>query len=314
MPSWGDLIAELDRHPLDKRGQWLASSLGTQLQQISNLRSGRNVLFYASGYLQKPVAHPAFTQITAEDINGFMATMCGMDWSRGLTLILHTPGGIPGAAETIVEYLHEKFAYIEAVVPTYAMSAGTMIALASNLLLMGRQSQLGPIDPQMPIMGRFVSARAIVDQFEVAKPQILENPGMAPVWAPILHQLGPALLVEAENALSYGETMVKRWLERRHFQSREDAKEIASKVAAFFSRAEVHKSHGRRIGRDEASSQGLSIEEFERSQPLQDAILTAYHLATLIFEKSPTVKLISTNQGKMWVKTSMPLPPPGQVP
>ena len=57
-----------------------------------------------------------------------------MDWDKGLTLLLHTPGGVTNAAETIVEYLHTKFSYIEVIVPTYAMSAGTMISLSSNLI------------------------------------------------------------------------------------------------------------------------------------------------------------------------------------
>lgn len=303
MPSWSELVTELDAQPHERRGRWLQARLSSELQRLSELREGRNVLFYASAYLQKPLVPAPFVQITPEDMNGFMATMCGMEWSKGLTLMLHTPGGVPNAAETIVEYLHQKFAFIEVVIPTYAMSAGTMISLASDRLLMGRQSQLGPIDPQMPISGRYVSARAIVDQFAVAKPQVLEDPRMAAVWAPILHHLGPALLVEAENALAYGKAMVQRWLERRHFRDTPDPAGKAAQVAEHFNRAEEHKSHGRRIDREEAKAQGLRVDDFENDQNLQDSILTAYHLATLVFEQSPTVKGIFTNHARTWVKT-----------
>ena len=110
-----------------------------------------------------------------------MSTIYGMTWSKGLTLLLHTPGGVTNAAETIVAYLWSKFLDIEVIVPTYAMSAGTMISLAANRLIMGRQSQLGPIDPQMPMGGCFVSARAIVDQFERAKADVLSNRDLAHV-------------------------------------------------------------------------------------------------------------------------------------
>ena len=55
-------------------------------------------------------------QITHEEINGFMSVMYGMNWSKGLTLILHTPGGVTNAVETIVDYLTAKFAYIEVIV------------------------------------------------------------------------------------------------------------------------------------------------------------------------------------------------------
>jgi len=76
---------------------------------------------------------------------------------------------------------YSQFSYIEVIVPTYAMSAGTMISLASNKIIMGRQSQLGPIDPQMPIGGRYVSAQSIVDQFEKAKEEISADPKVANV-------------------------------------------------------------------------------------------------------------------------------------
>ena len=62
-------------------------------------------------------------QITHEEINGFMSVMYKMDWSKGLTLILHTPGGITNAAETIVDYLTKKFDRLEVIIPTFAMSA-----------------------------------------------------------------------------------------------------------------------------------------------------------------------------------------------
>jgi hypothetical protein len=230
-----------------------------------------------------------------------MAVMAGMDWNKGLTLILHTPGGITNATETIVEYLHQKFSHIEVVIPTYAMSAGTMISLSAHRILMGRQSQLGPIDPQMPIGGRTVSARAIVDQFEIAKTQILSDTRLAAVWAPALQSLGPALLTEAKNALDYGEAMVARWLQR-HFAQRPDAVAKAAAVANYFNRSDQHKSHGRRIGRDEVRAQELTVEDIEGDQDLQDMVLTNYHLGTLIFEKSPCCKFIVSNQGKAWIK------------
>jgi len=282
-------------------GAWLTQKQTQSLERLSQKRGGRNVLFYGSAFLQKPQVAPIFLQISPEDINGFMSAMSGMDWKRGLTLVLHTPGGITNAAETIVEYLHQKFADIEVVVPTYAMSAGTMISLSADRILMGRQSQLGPIDPQMPIGGRTVSARAIVDQFDIAKTQILADTKFAAVWAPVLQSLGPALLTEAKNALDYGEAMVRKWLQR-HFVGRADSVEKAAAVANYFNRSDQHKSHGRRIGRDEVRSQELTVEDLEVDQELQDVVLTTYHLGTLIFEKSPCCKFIMSNHGRAWIK------------
>ena len=302
MPSWNELINEFDKQPTE----YLRSKIQSSLQEISNIRGERNVLFYASSFLQKNDLPPAFIQITHEDINGVMSTIHQMDWDKGLTLLLHTPGGVTNAAESIVEYLHTKFSYIEVIVPTYAMSAGTMISLSSNLIILGRQSQLGPIDPQMPVSGRYVSAQSIVDQFEKAKNEISNNPSLANVWYPILQTIGPALLQEAQNALDYSEKIVGEWLEKRMFSGDHDKEKKSKDVAHFFRDAAVHLSHGSRIDRERAKAQGVKIEDLENNQDLQEAVLTAYHLMTIAFEKSAAAKVIESHHDRRWVKNYIP--------
>ena len=77
-----------------------------------------------------------------------MTCIHGMDCSKGLDLVLHTPGDSPAAAEAIVNNLRAKFGKdIRVIVPQLAMSAGTMIACSAKQIIMGKQSSLGPIDP-----------------------------------------------------------------------------------------------------------------------------------------------------------------------
>jgi len=123
MPSWNELLAELEGLSDPKKGPWLQSQLSTTLQKVSSLRDDRNVILYASAFLQKPNVPAQNLQLTHEEINGFMSVMFGMEWGKGLTLMLHTPGGVTNATETIVDYLWTKFDFIEAIVPTLAMSA-----------------------------------------------------------------------------------------------------------------------------------------------------------------------------------------------
>lgn len=95
-----------------------------------------------------------------------MNTVRGLDCSKGLDLILHTPGGSPMAAEAIVKYLRSKFGKdIRVIVPQLAMSAGTMIACSAKEIVMGKQSSLGPIDPQL----NGIPAYSIQNEFEDAK-------------------------------------------------------------------------------------------------------------------------------------------------
>ncbi len=302
MPSWNDLLNEMNQQEVNARNAWLLDKYNSYLNDISRLRSGRNIIVYSSAFLQKPQISPFYLQITHEEINGFMSVMHGMNWADDLTLILHTPGGVTNATETIVEYLRSKFDFIEVIIPTYAMSAGTMISLASDQIIMGRPSQLGPIDPQMQLGGRLVSARAIVDQFERAKQDISQDSTHAHLWAPILQSLGPALLQEAQNSLNYSERMVKKWLEKWMFKDKPNPKNLAKKAASYFNKGNLHLSHGRRIDRSEARSRNINILDLEEEQPLQEAVLTAYHLFTIMFESSPTTKFISSNHGKAWVK------------
>lgn len=302
MPTWNELVDEVEARPPDQAGPWLQAQHQTSLNQVAQLRGDRNVILYASAFLQKPFAPGSFIQLTYEEINGFMSVMYGMDWSKGLTLILHTPGGVTNAAETLVAYLWSKFTDLEVIIPTYAMSAGTMLSLACNRIIMGRQSQLGPIDPQMPVGGGYVSARAIVEQFERAKVEISQDLSLAHVWAPILGSIGPALLQEAQNALDYGESMVAKWLAQRMLSAVPNAAHVAAATAQHFNDASKHKSHGRRIDRDEARANNLIVDDLETSQPLQEAVLTAYHVSTIIFEKSPATKSLISNGGRAWMK------------
>ena len=265
------------------------------------MRCERNVLYYASSFLQKPQIPGLFTSINMEDINGFMAGVHGHNFNKGLLLILHTPGGMAEAAQTIVDYLRSKFSDIDVLVPTYAMSAGTMIALGCDRIVMGRQSQLGPTDPQLIIGNRSFSAHSIVEQFEEAKGEIASNPVLAHAWAPVLRSFGPALLQEARKSITYGQSLVRDWLQRYMFSDRPDPTALAGSVAEHFG-GDRHGSHGRRIDREEARRQQLEVIDLEDDQELQEEVLTLYHLSTIAFEMGPAAKSVMSSNNRLWVK------------
>lgn len=315
MPSWNELLEQFAKQDSDEaKTAFLHDSMQRALADIALLRNGRQVIVYGSAFLQKPGVPPDRLMISHEDLNGLMSVVYGMDWARGLTLVLHTPGGSPNAAESIVSYLRSKFEAVEVVVPTLAMSAGTMLALSADRVVMGRQSQLGPIDPQMVMPGRTVSARAVVEQFERAKSEIADpdtgDVRNAHVWAPILQSLGPALLQEAQNALAYSERMVAGWLARYMLRDSPDPAAAGTAVASHFNDASTHKSHGRRIGRDEARELGVIVDDLEDDQALQEAVLTAYHLLTIMFEQTPATKLLWADTARTWLKNWLPASSP----
>ncbi|MDE2828315.1 MAG: hypothetical protein OXL40_13605 [Bacteroidota bacterium] len=300
MPSWSELTTAVSKQPEEKRGDYVIRLLDKTINSIATQRN-RNVILYASAFLQKPDFHGLFTSITSEDINGFMAGVYKCDPNKDLLLILHTPGGLAAAAETIVGYLRSKFKKIDVAIPTYAMSAGTMIALGCDRIIMDRQSQLGPIDPQMAFDGRHYSAHSIVGQFDKAKEDIQDNPPLAHAWAPVLRSLGPALLEEARRTHSYGQTIVSVWLEKYMFANQQNADDLASKAANFFS-SDKHGAHGKRISREDAKSHRLKIINMEDDQDFQDNVLTLYHLSTIAFEQTPVLKMVLSSAGGRWIK------------
>ena len=188
------------------------------------------------------------------------------------------------------------------------MSAATMISLAADNIIMGKPSQLGPIDPQVFVAGRKYSAKVIVEQFEEAKRAVIENKDAAHVWAPILQPLGPGLLHQCRNALAFGEEMVANWLAEYMFKeySEKDSHRKAKQVAEYFNNASIHKSHGKRINQEEARKQGLKVENLEDDQKLQEAVLTAYHLMSIRFSRTTTTKMLLANTGKSWLKNLQP--------
>jgi ClpP class serine protease len=84
-----------------------------------------------------------------------------------IDVILHTPGGLVLAAEQIAKALVERKAKVTVFVPHYAMSGGTLIALAADEVVMDPNAVLGPVDPQIGDM----PAASIIKAVEIKGPQ-----------------------------------------------------------------------------------------------------------------------------------------------
>ncbi len=309
MPSWNDLLISLQEQD---DPSWLDKKLYEYLGALSKRRGDSAVIYYASAFLQK--ANESVS-IGREDINGFMNALYNAPTDKGLTLILHTPGGDPNAVESIVEYLHSKFDRMEVFVPYLAMSGGAMISLASDLLVLGKQSQLGPIDPQFLTEGTSYSARAIQEAFAKARDDIEDDIRLAHLWAPILQNMGPSLVLEAEKALAYSKELVADWLNKRMLKDIKDAqarRENADTIAAYFNAEPTSEHgqvyvHGQRIGVEQLQRLGVKLQLLESDQELQNEVLTAYHLMTLIFETTASLKFIASSEGRMWVTQERPV-------
>jgi hypothetical protein len=196
--------------------------------------------------------------VTDDDMLGFVEAVHGLS-GPNLDLILHSPGGSGSAAEQIVKYLRSKFQDIRIIVPHMAMSAATMIASAADRILMGNHSFLGPIDPQLIVQTalgpRSVPAQAILEQFERAL-RDAADPVKLRVWAPMLNQYDPNLLVTCQNAAELSEDLVSEWLRSYMFRGQADADAKGKAIAHWLADHNLFKTHARPIARDELLAKG----------------------------------------------------------
>ena len=280
-----------------------------------HLHSKRDVILYASGWLQKPETTNDST-ISDEDIQGFMEVCSNLQGPR-LDLILHSPGGSPLAAEAIVSYLRSRFKHIRVIVPQLAKSAATMIACAADEIMMGEHSFLGPTDPQLllstPLGVRLVPALAIRQQFKRAQKEC-QDPSKLAAWIPMLQQYGPDLLAHCDSVCDLSQELVGTWLKQYMFKCYDtDKKEQeAEKIATWLLNGGDFKSHGRHIERAKLKDQGLRVEDLERDHELQDLSLSVFHATTHIFLRTPMIKIIENHRGRAFIKSR--IPPPAQPP
>ena len=270
-------------------------------------RTGRNTIIYYSAWLQKPQVYdqqPEPFAVNDSDMNGFMATIHGMDKSQGLDLMLHTPGGDLAATESLVSYLRAMFGTdIRAIVPQLAMSAGTMIACACKEIVMGLHSSLGPIDPQLGGL----PAHGIVEEFKKAAEEIKADAAKIPVWQPIIAKYTPTLIGEAQNAIKLAEDVVRDWLMAGMFAgtSNPGPKARANRVLKDLASHTKTLTHARHIGWHEADAIGLDVKELEADDALQDAILTVHHLCIQTLADTATMKLIENQNAVTWAQQAV---------
>lgn len=303
MANWNEVLARINT----VKAQILnASALDiVRREYVKSLAdyTGRATIAYYSGWLTRS-PNAANLSINDADKNALMAVVHNLDRTKGLDLILHTPGGGLAATESLVDYLRRMFGTdIRAIVPQIAMSAGTMIACSCKEIMMGKESNLGPIDPQM----NGVPAHGVIAEFEEAIKQVSANPASLPVWQTIIGKYHPTFLGECQNALVWSKEIVEQWLISGMLKGTSKAKAKAKKIVERLSDHTATRSHARHIHIDDCIKMGLKIVRLEDDKQLQDLVLTAHHSYMQTFSEAATVtKIVENNLGVAMVLHGQP--------
>src|SRR3981189_3435773 len=120
-----------------------------KISQLERERKSRVILLVHRQETMRLLGFPIARYIDINDSEDVLRAIQMTDADVPVDLVLHTPGGLVLAALQIAKAVREHKAKVTVFVPHYAMSGGTLIALAADEIVMCEHSVLGPIDPQL---------------------------------------------------------------------------------------------------------------------------------------------------------------------
>jgi ClpP class serine protease len=129
--------------------QLLAMGRRRMLASISSKRDATVITLIHRQETMSFLGFPIMRHIDIDDSESVLRAIRGTRPGRTIEIILHTPGGLVLAASQIALALADHDGRVVAVVPHYAMSGGTLIALAADEIVIDRHAALGPVDPQL---------------------------------------------------------------------------------------------------------------------------------------------------------------------
>ncbi|OYT75903.1 MAG: hypothetical protein CFK49_00935 [Armatimonadetes bacterium JP3_11] len=137
------------------RQRMLESARLSLIREIEKKRGSRVIVLIHRQESLALFGVPLFRFISIEDSEEVLRAIRMTPPDMPIDIILHTPGGLVLASQQIACALCDHRARVTAFVPHYAMSGGTLIALAADEIVMDKHAVLGPVDPQV---GQFPAA------------------------------------------------------------------------------------------------------------------------------------------------------------
>jgi hypothetical protein len=243
-------------------------------------RSGCRLICYIGG--------PG-SSLTNYDIPPFVDLLSDVSHGEKLDLMLQTPGGDVDQAERVVMMCRKRIGLetpFRVVVPDSAKSAGTLIALGADEIVMGYPSELGPIDPQIDITttgGEHMIRPA--QSFLDGLTEIVDRTGtgaLSPAYFPLLDKLDPALIDFCRKALQRSKDLAEDFLKR--FSMRDDP-DKAHEVALELNNVKKFLSHGAVIDAERAREMGLSVTILDPDDDVWQAYWRLYCQGRLALER-----------------------------
>ncbi|MCY3924456.1 MAG: serine dehydrogenasease [bacterium] len=251
----------------DSAREWAA----TRLQAIEVMLDADGLTIISP--MQEGVEHTAKVTIEARE-----------ERRNTLFVILDTPGGVVEVVERIVRVLREHYSEVKFIIPDRAMSAGTVLAMSGDEIMMDYHSCLGPIDPQLVRDDRLVPALSYLAQFDTLIEKS-KNGALSTAELILLEKLDLAELHQFELQRDLSIELLKLWLTNYKFKDWTETEtrkipvtiqmkeERASEIARQLSDHTRWLTHGRGIDMTALRNElRLKIDDFGENPKLKKAV------------------------------------------
>jgi ClpP class serine protease len=218
------------------RQKMLEAARRRVITELEKKRRSRGIVLIHREETLALLGFPLARYISIQDSEQILRAIKLTDDEVPIDLILHTPGGLVLAAEQIAYALCRHPAKVTVFIPHYAMSGGTMIALAADEIVMDENAVIGPVDPQLGQMPA-ASILSVLDKKD-------------------FNEIDDQTLIQADiarKAINQVQSTLKRILSARGQMDEKEAEELARTLSS------GHWTHDYPITVKEASRLGLAI-------------------------------------------------------
>lgn len=302
-------------------GPELESELLKIISEYNKLR--RTYLFVYAAAIGKPI--PA-VQLEQSDFYVIRDLLTSKKDLEKVDIYIETPGGSGETAEEIVRFLHNNFDTVSFVVSGEAKSAGTIIVLSGDEILMTETGSLGPIDAQMKIGRSVISAYDYMEWVEEKRKEAEKQGSLNPFDATMIAQITPGELGSVFHAFKFAEELVVEWLINYKFKkwtvtetrkipvTAEMKKRRAEEIAKKLTDHSRWRLHGRSIKIDDLIDEiELKITRVDSDPKLADIVYRIQTVCRLIFETTTSFKIFATQDNKIF-RQAVPIGAPIRIP
>jgi len=302
-------------------GSELESELLKLISEYNKLRD--TYLFVYATAIGKQIPALPLEQTDFYIIHDLLADQKGL--KKKVDMYIETPGGSGETAEEIVRFLHNNFKTVSFVVSGEAKSAGTIMVLSGDEILMTETGSLGPIDAQIKVGRSVVSAYDYKEWVEEKRKKAEEQGSLNPFDAVMVAQITPGELGSVFNALKFAEDLVIEWLTKYKFKkwtvtetrkipvTEEMKRKRAEEIAKELIDHSKWRSHGRSIKIGNLEKIGLKITRVDDNPELAEIVYRIQTVCRLLFETTTSFKIFATQDSKIF-RQAVPVGPPIKIP